>query len=86
MFPPYNPGAGIVFDYKTVSDMYYASHFVKHLWIDDVYLGILAAKLGIIPIRDDFSQLNIFHGFRCPEQMLDFWKRRNPKQLVKCPS
>jgi len=100
MFPPYIPGAGMVMDYKAVSDMYYASHFVKHLWIDDVYLGILAAKLGLIPLDDRkfrpslkldrklyphvISELIILHGFECPAQILDFWYKREMKNLKEC--
>jgi len=100
LYPPYIPGAGIVFDYKAVSEMYYASHFLKHFWIDDVYLGIIAAKLGIIPLDADnfeagiklnkellpakISQLIILHGFDCPDQVLDFWEKRDFRDLFEC--
>lgn len=32
--------------------MYYASLFVKHFSIDDVYFGILAKKLEIVPVQN----------------------------------
>ncbi|CAL8112717.1 unnamed protein product [Orchesella dallaii] len=46
-FPPYIAGGATLFDSDTVANLYYASFFTKHFWIDDVYIGIIAYKLGI---------------------------------------
>ena len=36
-----------IFSYYTLREFYTASRFVKHLSIDDVYLGVIASKLGV---------------------------------------
>jgi len=85
MYPPFIPGPGKLLDYKAVSEVYYGSQFVKHLHLEDVYQAIVAAKLGIVQIHDRKSKLKIVHGFKCNAQILDYWKKRNMKGLVKCP-
>jgi len=43
----------MVISQDAVESMYYASYFSTHVIIDDVYLGILAYKLGIKPTHSD---------------------------------
>lgn len=40
-------GGITLFDQKTVARIYYGSLFTRHFWVDDVYIGIIAHKLGI---------------------------------------
>jgi hypothetical protein len=100
MFPPYVPGAGMILDRKAVSDLYYGAQFLEHIWIDDAYLGIVAYKMGIVPLQsskfhsslgldwtytpEKISELLIMHGFECSSQALDFWNKREFKDLLKC--
>lgn len=51
-YPCYIPGAAMIFSKEAVHKMYYASLFVKFFKIDDVYLGIVANKMGIIPVQN----------------------------------
>lgn len=51
-YPPYAPGAAIIFSKEAVHKFYYASFFVKHFAIDDVYLGIIAKKLELLPVHN----------------------------------
>ena len=36
-----------IFSMYTLKQFFTAVHFIKHLSIDDVYLGVIAAKLGV---------------------------------------
>jgi hypothetical protein len=89
MFPAYISGAGVLMDRKTVDKFYVASQYIKHLQIDDAYIGILADKTGILPLenpnfRIDYTITNvnsqevpgwfILHGFKCPVQLIQFWE------------
>ena len=51
VFPEYIPGMTTFYSRAAVREIYAASLYVKHLAVDDVYVGIIAAKLGI-PIAD----------------------------------
>ena len=51
VFPEYISGMTTFYSRAAVREIYAASPYVKHLAVDDVYLGIIAAKLGI-PLTD----------------------------------
>lgn len=40
-------GGITLFDQETVTRIYFGSLFTRHFWVDDVYIGIIAHKLGI---------------------------------------
>jgi len=95
IYPPYHPGAGIIFDRRAVKDIYFGSLFVKRLRMDDVFLGIIAAKLKMLildcpdvnsdgryisPERVD--ELIILHGLE-QEQLETVWINRDFSNLTR---
>jgi len=54
--------------------------------VDDAYLGIVAGKLGVLPIQWMQSQIKLTFGFRCPEQNLDYFIKKSMRDLRKCPA
>ncbi|XP_065211112.1 beta-1,3-galactosyltransferase brn-like [Planococcus citri] len=53
-WPLYAPAGSYIVSREVLKDLHYASYYTQHLRFDDVYVGILAKKLGI----------EMFH---CPE-------------------
>lgn len=49
IYPPFINAGAYVMSQRTMKRMFLASRFVKMFRFDDVYLGILAKKCGIIP-------------------------------------
>ena len=45
--PNYASGMTAFYSSKAVRELYFASAYVKHLEVDDMYVGIVAAKLGL---------------------------------------
>lgn len=43
------PTGALVMSKQVVEDFYYASYYTKHFRFDDIYLGIMAHKMNIIP-------------------------------------
>jgi len=83
-YPPYITGGAFLMNNRTVSDVYYASLYTKRFAFDDVYLGILAWKMGIRLIHNDEMVCNreepkenpkliASHGFKDPEEMAKVW-------------
>lgn len=52
-YPPFITGGIIIMSAKTVRHLYYASYFTYPFKFDDVYVGILAYRLGIRPYHSD---------------------------------
>lgn len=48
-YPPFITGGAILMSHKTVRHLYMAAHFAPAFKFDDVYLGMLAYKVGIVP-------------------------------------
>lgn len=71
-------------------DFYYASFYVKPFRFDDIYLGLIAKKMGIepyhtndfrfwpAPVKDPYEEDYIYlvtsHGFDNPEELRQFWE------------
>ncbi|XP_069104833.1 uncharacterized protein [Argopecten irradians] len=55
-FPPYLSGGAFVASYGVVRKFKIAFPYVKYFGIDDVYLGIIAKKIRIIPIHDSYFE------------------------------
>ncbi|XP_022919096.1 beta-1,3-galactosyltransferase brn-like [Onthophagus taurus] len=64
-YPLYATAGAYMLSLNTLIDMYYASHFVKFFRFDDVYLGIIAHKLGIIPHHTPY--VTLFYEEYSPE-------------------
>jgi len=93
-------GAATLIDAATVAKLYYASLFTKHFWIDDVYIGIIAKKLGITlthsdlinssyrdprsRLKHDITDMIAVHGLQCPEQLVQLWQTMKVESLSDC--
>ena len=64
-FPVYPAGRQIFYSRAAVQELYMASAYVKHLGVDDAYIGIIAAKLGLW--LTDLSPFIIDHNGGEPE-------------------
>ncbi|KAJ8727861.1 hypothetical protein PYW08_016246 [Mythimna loreyi] len=89
-WPAYVTAGAYVVSNKAMKDMYVASLFVKHFRFDDIYLGIVAKKVGITPRHcPDFyfykkwfsyeGYLNVIasHGYEDHEELLRVWNEMN---------
>ncbi|XP_021359510.1 uncharacterized protein LOC110454367 [Mizuhopecten yessoensis] len=75
-FPPYLSGGAFVATFDVVRKFYFAFPYVKYMGLDDVYLGIVAKKLSIIPRNETyFDSANDFaiakHCSNDPNQLLN---------------
>jgi hypothetical protein len=100
VYPIYFSGAGTLMDRRAVEQFYNAAHHVNYIPIDDAFLGILANKVGILPLQNlefivaydlsevqerDVTEMILIHGFQCPSQMVEFWKTRRLRDFKsKC--
>ncbi len=87
LWPPYVTAGGYVLSRSALIDFYYGSYFVKKFRFDDVYLGIVAKKLGVEPFHcqefyfhrkpynaaTDYRYVVASHGFSNPSEMEKFW-------------
>lgn len=48
-YPPFVSGGSVLMSFKTVRHFYLASYFTRAFIFDDVYLGMLAYRLGFLP-------------------------------------
>ncbi|CAL8112715.1 unnamed protein product [Orchesella dallaii] len=65
-FPRYMPAAAVVMSKQVVEDFYYASYYTKHFRFDDVFLGIMAYKMNIIPFSCSYFYVCHTDGGKCP--------------------
>ncbi|XP_035432215.2 beta-1,3-galactosyltransferase brn-like [Spodoptera frugiperda] len=91
-WPDYVTAAAYVVSNKAMRVMYIGSMFVKHFRFDDIYLGIVAKKVGITPehcplfyfhkkpfSRDDYEDLIASHGYQDHEELIRVWHEMNSK-------
>lgn len=65
-FPRYLPAGAIVMSKQVVEDFYYASYYTKHFRFDDVFLGIMAYKMNIIPFSCSYFHVCHSEDGKCP--------------------
>lgn len=76
-FPPYITAGAYVMSAKSVEDFHLAAQFVRPFRFDDVFMGIIAKKLGVRPRHNDkflfweqnynpanFKDVIAAHGFK----------------------
>lgn len=91
-WPPYVTAGAYVISQRTMKVMYIASLFVMHFRFDDIYLGIVARKVGIKPIhcdrfyfykkkydREGYREVIAAHGFDNHELLILAWNEQNSK-------
>ncbi|XP_049815204.1 beta-1,3-galactosyltransferase brn [Schistocerca nitens] len=89
MWPPYVTAGAYILSRNALIDMYYASLYTKHFRFDDIYLGILAKKLGIEPFHcSEFHfykmNYNVYsyhyviasHGYSDPDEIIRVWNEQ----------
>lgn len=89
LWPPYVTAGAYILSRDALSEFYYASYFVKRFRFDDVFLGIIARKLGIEPFHSDefhfykksysipgYRYVVASHGFPDPGEMEKIWNQQ----------
>ncbi|XP_026725390.1 beta-1,3-galactosyltransferase brn-like [Trichoplusia ni] len=89
-WPAYVTAGAYVLSNKSMKVMYIASLFVKHFRFDDIYLGIVAKKVGVTPThcpnfyfyKKAYSKLNYkdviaSHGYGNHEELIRVWNEQN---------
>ncbi|CAH2038085.1 unnamed protein product, partial [Iphiclides podalirius] len=90
-WPPYATAGAYVASSAALRALYAASLFVRHFRFDDVYLGIVARKLGLRPAhcprfhfykkpysRAAYGDVIASHGYGDPDELLAVWNEQNP--------
>nr|XP_049699703.1 beta-1,3-galactosyltransferase brn isoform X1 [Helicoverpa armigera] len=89
-WPAYVTAGAYVLSNKTLKVMYIASLFVKHFRFDDIYLGIVAKKVGIVPKHcpdfyfykkkfspDGYKDVIASHGYEDHAELIRVWCEMN---------
>ncbi|XP_053607470.1 beta-1,3-galactosyltransferase brn [Plodia interpunctella] len=89
-WPPYVTAGAYVISNKSMKYLYVGSMFVKHFRFDDVYLGIVAKKLGIEVThcpqihfynkkysKEGYKDVIAAHGFHDHDELLRVWREQN---------
>ena len=88
-WPPYLTAGSYIITPETVRKFYIAMQYTKYLRFDDVFVGIVAFKLGIklthnekfyckrVHMDDEeFSKVIAMHGFENHEEMKNIWNKQ----------
>ncbi|XP_013169460.1 PREDICTED: beta-1,3-galactosyltransferase 1 [Papilio xuthus] len=89
-WPPYVTAGAYVVCNRAMRLLYAGSLFVKHFRFDDVYLGIVAKKVGVVPAhcprfhfykktysREGYRRVIASHGYADPRDLLTVWTEQN---------
>lgn len=90
LWPPYVTAGAYVLSRNALVDIYYASYFVQKFRFDDIYLGIVAKKIGLEPFHSgefyfdrkpyrgvrDYEYVVASHGFSDPHEMARVWNQQ----------
>ncbi|XP_052060243.1 beta-1,3-galactosyltransferase 2-like [Mytilus californianus] len=85
IWPPYASGGSLVLTIDIINKLLTQFKFMKPIFIDDVYLGIVCKELQISPIHesrfstqyrpDRMKHLFSSHGFRSPMKLVEDWNK-----------
>lgn len=56
--PPFVSSEALVLSKSAVQQLYYGSFFTKYLRYDDIYLGLVAKKMGIEPYHSNYFKVD----------------------------
>lgn len=89
-WPPYVTAGAYIVSNQSMKVMYIGSFFVKHFRFDDVYLGIVAKKVGIVPIhcprihfykkkysKEGYKNVIASHGYGDHDELIRVWNEQN---------
>ncbi|KAH9401960.1 Beta-1,3-galactosyltransferase 1 [Tyrophagus putrescentiae] len=88
-YPPYVTGGCFLLNNHTVADLHYASLYTAKFKYDDVYLGILAHKMGVRLVHNPhmyfhkygyekaaYREVIASHGYGSPEELITVWEEQ----------
>ncbi|BES88373.1 Galactosyltransferase [Nesidiocoris tenuis] len=88
-FPPYVTAGSYILSNVVLQKFYYASFYVKNFRFDDIYLGILAKKMNIVPLHSEefffykkpydvfgYRYVVASHGYSDPAELLTVWEQQ----------
>ncbi|XP_063824693.1 beta-1,3-galactosyltransferase brn-like isoform X1 [Ostrinia nubilalis] len=89
-WPSYVTAGAYVVSNKSMKTMYAGSLFVKHFRFDDIYLGILAKKVGLVPQhcprfhfykkkydKEGYRDVIASHGYHDHDELVRVWNEQN---------
>lgn len=92
-WPPYVTAGAFIVSNQSMKVIYIGSFYVKHFRFDDIYLGIVAKKVGIVPThcprihfykkkytKEGYKQVIASHGYGNHDELIRVW---NEQQGVK---
>jgi hypothetical protein len=56
-YPPYVAGSGILLSHKTVECVTEAMKYARFLYLEDVFIGIVTARCGVIPTHSELVRV-----------------------------
>ncbi|XP_069114858.1 beta-1,3-galactosyltransferase brn-like [Argopecten irradians] len=68
-WPPYVTGSAFIMSHEAVKKLAFAFPYVKYLWIDDVYIGLVARKVGIEPLHESRLDVLPYAMYKNPLQI-----------------
>jgi len=84
-WPPYVGGGSMVISMDVASKMKKAFQYIKPIFIDDVYIGIVAATLGVVVTMegkfcpdyrlDHIHTMYSIHGFESSSALIQDWQK-----------
>jgi hypothetical protein len=88
-YPPYVTAGAFILSNVSLLDMYFASFYTKHFRFDDIYIGILAKKVSIIPLHNEnfyfwklkydpnvYANVIASHGFSDSNELMRVWNQQ----------
>ncbi|KAI1305250.1 Beta-1,3-galactosyltransferase brn [Halotydeus destructor] len=88
-YPPYVTAGAFVLSNEAIKDFYYASLYTQHFKFDDIYLGILAKKVNLVPHHnenfyywkksydsDEYKDVIASHGFGDVKELTSVWMQQ----------
>ena len=87
LFPEYIGAGSIIMSRAFLKDVTLSMGYVKHIFNDDIYLSIIAYKLGVLPFHNNlmpdlhkvtpkqklFSHILTSHGYHCYDEVISAW-------------
>ena len=88
-WPPYVTAGAYVLSRDALVDMYFTSYYTKMFRFDDIWLGLVAKKAGIVPFHspefhfypapytvNKYKYVVASHGFSEPIELLKIWSQQ----------
>lgn len=89
LWPPYVTAGAYILSREALLDLYYTSFYTKHFRFDDIFLGLVAKKAGILPFHCEefhfykkaytkysYKYVITSHGYEDPNELLQVWNEQ----------